>query len=137
MLTEAKVLDLPQIPPQFTIIQDEHLVVRKTVEVKRSWKERLFSWPWRPWKKTKLVDEYHPDPNFYILGSFTFTCHPALYNQLRKQLESQNPIFYKAAEFSRMHWFPTPEMGGLPVGLHAGQPRPDQRQNALYRKDGK
>lgn len=27
----------------------------QTTEVKRSWKERLFSWPWTPLKPTKYV----------------------------------------------------------------------------------
>lgn len=25
------------------------------VEVERSWRERLLSWPWHPWRKTKFV----------------------------------------------------------------------------------
>lgn len=26
------------------------------ITVKRTWQERLFSWPWRPFNKTKLIE---------------------------------------------------------------------------------
>lgn len=32
----------------------------KTTTVERSFKERWFSWPWRPWKITKTVTTYKP-----------------------------------------------------------------------------
>lgn len=32
-------------------------VVRTNITIKRTWRERLFSWPWRPW-----VASYTSDP---------------------------------------------------------------------------
>jgi len=37
------------------IIETPYAIEHK--EVKRAWRERLFSWPWRPWVKTKIVVE--------------------------------------------------------------------------------
>lgn len=39
------------------------------VEVKRSWRERLLSWPWRPWRKTKFVrNALFADGSVYVSG---------------------------------------------------------------------
>ena len=42
-------------------------------EVKRTWRERLFSWPWRPGQKTKVVRE----PGIFRVGNM-IVVHPAL-----------------------------------------------------------
>jgi len=38
------------------------LIVAKSRSL--TWRERLTSWPWRPWVKTISWNE--PDPNFYV-----------------------------------------------------------------------
>ena len=38
---------------------------------KRPWKERLFTWPWRPWKRQKLVTI----PKAYILGDTAYVSY--------------------------------------------------------------
>ena len=30
------------------------------VQVRRTWRERLLSWPWRPWVKTRLAVKMYP-----------------------------------------------------------------------------
>ncbi len=67
------------------------------VAVERKWKERFFSWPWKPWERTKMIYEpksYHVgdtliisprtaqylrdsriSPNFENISSNTFTLH--------------------------------------------------------------
>lgn len=42
--------------------------------VLRTWKERLFSWPWRPWKKTKKV----PFNEVFLWNGDTIICHPSM-----------------------------------------------------------
>ena len=50
---------------------------RWTIEVPRSWRERLCTRPWRPWKKTNT----EPDPNFYITEN-EIHAHPATVRKL-------------------------------------------------------
>ncbi len=49
------------------IIENTHLTV--TIEVKRGWRERLFSRPWHPGRAWRLVQV--PDPAYYIIDSKT------------------------------------------------------------------
>ena len=49
--------------------------VPKTVWVKRNWKERLFTLPWRPLQKMK------EEPGVYIINN-TVYCHPDMYAQI-------------------------------------------------------
>lgn len=59
-------------------------------EDKRTWKERLFSWPWRPWKATKTV--YYPEtiPAMYRIGD-RIVAHPAKIVELKAALKSPDP----------------------------------------------
>ena len=52
------------------------------VEVKRTWRERLLSWPWRPW----VVNKSFAKPAMYKVGT-KLICHPALLPALRKAVE--------------------------------------------------
>lgn len=47
--------------------------------VKRSWKERLFSWPWRPWVSTKQI----PNPLFGEDGESSFIFNNMLFTTER------------------------------------------------------
>lgn len=44
----------------YKIIETDLVPIKQ--ELKRTWKERLFSLPWRPWKATKI------EPVFYIIN---------------------------------------------------------------------
>lgn len=66
------------------IIDDIHLTVSVSREVKRSLRERLFSR--HPFQKTKIVTSIEPDPNIYLLGNNIIVCHPSIANQIRKEL---------------------------------------------------
>lgn len=60
--------------------------------VLRTWKERLFSWPWRPWQRTKEI------PNRKLLkiniNGFTgmlpteevYVAHPMIINEIRRSI---------------------------------------------------
>lgn len=57
-------------------------------EQPRSWKERLFSWPWCPWRKTKFVTV--PSTTFYKLslpsGGEAFVMHPEMMARVQQRL---------------------------------------------------
>lgn len=69
----------------FAIIESDLCVVEREVTVERTWKERLFSLPWRPLRTTKVVVERHPDPMLRMLGDGIIVCHPAVAFQLRAE----------------------------------------------------
>lgn len=57
--------------------------------VSRSWRDRLFTWPWRPWVAQKTV--HTPDPMLYFDAStMTYIGHPATLRELRRRTEVPN-----------------------------------------------
>ncbi len=62
------------------VIQDGY----KTIN--RSWKERLLTFhPWNPFKKTKKVSNFIPDPTVYQTKT-GLIMHPATLKTMRKSL---------------------------------------------------
>lgn len=60
--------------------------VKKEIEwVNRTWKERLFSTPWKPWRSRKLVTISFPDPDVYVMGN-RIIGHPVTLAKLRSEL---------------------------------------------------
>lgn len=57
------------------------------VLVQRTWGERLFSRPWRPWSSTKLVSTTIPYRGFYKVGNDTIVIHPQTLRAMMQQLE--------------------------------------------------
>ena len=62
LLGGVKVVTDPMVPAEF------HGYVR------RPWRVRLFSWPWRPWQKQRWVDQLGM---VYQLQDGTFIMHPS------------------------------------------------------------
>jgi hypothetical protein len=58
------------------------------IEVRRSWKERLFSRPWHPLKKTRTFIPQVPMRGAYRLGNDSVVMHPAMAAKLRHALQS-------------------------------------------------
>jgi hypothetical protein len=54
-------------------------------KVKRSWKERLLSVPWKPLKKE---NEIHT-PGCYQIGEDILFVHPVVWEEIKKEIESQ------------------------------------------------
>lgn len=53
--------------------------------VPRTWKERLWSWPWKPWVKEKAV------PGTKVLHTpLGFMCHPQIEKEVREALDAKN-----------------------------------------------
>ncbi len=56
-------------------------------KVRKSWKERLISWPWKPWVKTKWVTKQVPsDEIMHDRVNNVFYCHPVMKKQLEQEI---------------------------------------------------
>ena len=78
----------------YNIIENIHMVdVDNPIitEVNRTWKERLFTLPWRPFKKTKTVTTFPPMKNFYLMGRTLF-CHPIMKQSLIAAMRTEGNI---------------------------------------------
>jgi hypothetical protein len=69
------------------VVENPNLVYYE--QVKRTWRERLRSKPWRAYKEVAK-----PDPNFYT-SSGTIFAHPATVKSLRHALNAQQGDPYK------------------------------------------
>ena len=69
--------------PRFVSVPDR--VIRK--EISRSWHDRFFTWPWRPWIHTTTITV--PDPQIcFDQCSLTFYGHPATLLEYRRRCEA-------------------------------------------------
>lgn len=76
------------------IIESEYLTEPgDPIVVRRTWRERLYSRPWRPWKSTKTITPQVPRKiilEAVINGRRSFIMHPVVaryLRDLRRQLE--------------------------------------------------
>lgn len=53
------------------------------IEVRRTWRERFLSRPWRPWKRTKAVIPQVPRRDALVMGG-QILVHPAMLSELRR-----------------------------------------------------
>lgn len=58
----------------------------------RTWKERLFSLPWRPWKGIEWVECSKLVPGIFLLKGTTVIYHPSLRDELYEQLAKNSAI---------------------------------------------
>ncbi len=75
---------------RYTIIEDINLTEPK--EVERSFKERIFSLPWKPWRATKYIQVPKQEAYTYYdvsTGGRLVVMHPSLVDKLRKELKEQ------------------------------------------------
>ena len=66
------------------VVYTNHHLTRSE-RVRRSWRERLFSWPWRPWRGLKFITV--PDEKVYEVnpggeGAF-YIMHPATWEKYK------------------------------------------------------
>jgi hypothetical protein len=77
----------------FKVILSEILTeVGKAYEVARPWRERLFSRPWNPTKKTKICHPIIPSRSVYQTDD-GLIMHPVMFAELKSQI--------KGTEFDR------------------------------------
>ncbi len=72
------------------IIEDINLTEPK--EIPRTTRERLFSLPWRPWRKTKFIQVPKQEAfimDIPLMGGKVIVMHPSYAEQLRKELEEK------------------------------------------------
>ena len=72
------------------IIEDPNLTEPK--EILRTTKERLFSLPWRPWRKMKTIQIPKQEAfimDIPLMGGKVIVMHPSYAEQLRKELEEK------------------------------------------------
>ena len=58
------------------LVESPALTVAVHERVPRPWRERLLTWPWRPWQATRPVTVTVPDPHLYRFGSACVLAHP-------------------------------------------------------------
>lgn len=56
-------------------------------QVRRSWRSRLFSRPWRPWRATFTEIPQVPSKRLIQLTATRWMCHPAMLEELKRQLD--------------------------------------------------
>jgi hypothetical protein len=73
--------------------------------VDRTWKERLFSLPWKPWKSTKVIIPTVPSTKVYALSDNILIMHPdmehTIYNQLQALATQQGKSTLGAVDIDR------------------------------------
>jgi hypothetical protein len=70
------------------IIECPLCTVTEQRPARRSWRERLLSWPWRPWVAAKEISVKVPDPHCYTFDNVV-VCHPAMATELRERLKEE------------------------------------------------
>lgn len=78
------------LPFGVKIIADENLTEPgEPYDVERTWKERLFTLPWKPFRKTKTIIPQIPSKQIYGLPDGTWVMHPDTFHQLKVEIESR------------------------------------------------
>lgn len=66
----------------FKIVTDAGLTQPEKRIVDRTWKERLFSWPWTPFIKQKVIIVHVPSKEVYSMNG-TIIMHPSVFSDLK------------------------------------------------------
>lgn len=69
------------------VLTSEWLTDPEQRTVRRTWRERLFTRPWRPWVATKTITVQVPSTKVLILPGPKVLMHPAQVETLRRALE--------------------------------------------------
>ena len=62
-------------------------VAGELYEVSRTWKDRVFTWPWNPLRKTYTIIPQVPSDEI-IRFKDKMVCHPTIANKLRQELRN-------------------------------------------------
>jgi hypothetical protein len=73
------------LPWSLHLLASPALTITVTEHVPRPWRERLLTWPWRPWQALRTVTHTEPNPAVLWIGN-TVVGHPAT---LRKFLTAR------------------------------------------------
>ena len=79
-----------------TIIEDPNLLRFEDTLEKRTWKERLFTLPWNPFKLNKTVIISLPSEEVYFVGERgdrKIVCHPEMVEKIKKAIKERPSDF--------------------------------------------
>jgi hypothetical protein len=72
MNTSHSLQNHPNLPTMIQgqrVMTNDHLTIAgKATEVERTFHDRWFTWPWRPWVKTWMFTPQIPDPRIYKMS---------------------------------------------------------------------
>ena len=71
----------------YVVIESVFCTVTEEIEVRRTMKERLFTWPWRPMQRTKTETVTVPSPDVFLVGNQVIG-HPATIAKLREMMQA-------------------------------------------------
>lgn len=71
------------------LIGDRDMADRVIDYVPRGWRERLFSRPWRPWRRLRVVITYVPQRRYIRIGDMVIM-HPALIEEIKQALAARD-----------------------------------------------
>lgn len=72
--------------PQVQVLEDPRMVELGPLRtVRRTWRERLYDWPWTPWQATREERRWEPLQKAIYTGR-QFICHPQMAHRLRLKL---------------------------------------------------
>lgn len=67
------------------IVESPYMMVSREKQVRRTWRERLFTVPWRPLRTHNTVMEHVPNPDLVKVGHI-FYGHPETVRKLRDRI---------------------------------------------------
>lgn len=79
----------PYTLPKIQIIESSYCVKAEKKTVPRSWTERLFNWPWKPWQKEKTITIYIPLLEVFQIKPLVFVCHPTVAQRIRERMKEE------------------------------------------------
>jgi hypothetical protein len=71
------------------LIESPYLTVAVSFVVRRPWRERLFSRPWRPCQRTRTVIQQEPSRGALQLPNGDIVMHPEMARRLRESLATR------------------------------------------------
>lgn len=84
----------------YKIIEDINMVDIKIEVINKTWKERFFSLPWKPWIKTNVIEKRIPKHKVYIIDNYgvygidkVLICHPVMAEKLRNNIKKSERLW--------------------------------------------
>lgn len=72
------------------IVENSNMtVLGKPYDVKRTWTERLFTWPWNPFKSSKTIVTHVPS-NEVIQGDGVLIMHPEIAKVFKESMNNES-----------------------------------------------
>jgi hypothetical protein len=85
-------INYPILPNGLKIIESNLLTKTIQITIDKTWKERLLSWPWKPWIKTKIESKEVPDEEqiYHDKINNVIYCHPIIAQKIKERYTDKN-----------------------------------------------